>query len=192
MREFGKLTMSSSDTNITCRCDAISFVRQSMHNHVVVASFAGPASSVKAIAAALGSGRKKIELRTRACTNIGGYTILRPEDKEHGYRFYRTQLGRNAYHCLAVSRRHGLLPTIDDATLWRTLKSEDITTPLMRHWVPYIKEQLIEHRLLTRLTSFGCSPAILSATTENLDVIVSVGISSGHLHLQESEFSNAG
>lgn len=184
-REFGKLRMWGNEVSTECFCDALAHHYHGYDNLIEIVSFAGPSSSVKAMSAALTS-KKRIEFRFSEM--VGRLAC----DSVHGYNFHRTQVGRNAYHCLAIARRPGLLTNQDDATLWQALRSEQFTTPLLRHWVPEIRSQLKERDALTKLTCFGCDAAVLDLNTVLVDEIVSEGIKAGRLTFVQKGLSNAG
>lgn len=102
---------------------------------------------------------------------------------EGGYHVYRHRLGYNSWHFLCVARCAGLLPGLSEAALWRELSSDRYTTPVLRSWTPWLMEQLEQKELLKRLACFNCHAGILVADTNDLDQIVTAGLSNQHLHV---------
>ena len=91
---------------------------------------------------------------------------------EDGYCVYKHRATLNHWHFLAVSKRKGLLTCVDEASVWRELRSERFSTPLLRSWATYIVEQLKDRGLLERLDGFGCDTGLLTADSDDLDEIV--------------------
>ena len=103
------------------------------------------------------------------------------------YRVYRHRMGYSMWHLLAVANHPGLLTESGDESLWRALQRDNITTPMLRSWVPYIKAEPLRRNLLQPLRTFGCNAALLVAGDEELDLIVSGGIHCGDLRLEDSQ-----
>ena len=96
-------------------------------------------------------------------------------------------MGYQTWHMLAVANEAGLLTESSDESVWRALQGGEITTPMLRSWVPYIKQRLIAEGLLTPLRCYGCDAAIISATVDQVDEIVSRGIRYEHLRLENQQ-----
>jgi hypothetical protein len=71
----------------------------------------------------------------------------------------------------------------DDA-LWQELKQERFTTPMLRGWLPYIREQLELKSLLSRCHTFDCTCCVLTATSADLDSIVERGLKYGSIEIK--------
>jgi hypothetical protein len=105
----------------------------------------------------------------------------RPLRHEAGYAVYRHKLDYDQWHMLAVAKHKGLLPAVSDEALWQELRSERYTTPLLRSWVPWLREQMVEEGHLQPLQCFQCQASCVSMTHDELDDLVSVGIQNGYL-----------
>jgi hypothetical protein len=139
---------------------------------IPILSVMGAESAAKAIAAILhsdGKARFRIEAE-----GINPYQEF-DKDKE-GYSVYRHRVSLNHWNFLCLSRRKGLLTTMTEAAVWRELRSERFTTPLLRQWALYIVRQLKERELLDQLDGFGCEAGLLAADSDDLDEIVKEGL----------------
>ena len=105
----------------------------------------------------------------------------RPLRHEAGYTVYRHKLDYDQWHMLAVAKHKGLLPAVSDEALWQELRSERYTTPLLRSWVPWLGEQMVEEGHLQPLQCFQCEASCVNIGHDELDDLVSVGIQNGYL-----------
>ncbi len=103
-----------------------------------------------------------------------------------GYSCHMTHLGHGHHHALFISRAPGFLKTTDDEALYAELKKPHCTTPLLRPWMPFVAQQLRKEGLLKRLYCFNCECAFITATTADLDRIVSDGVKDESLEFRES------
>jgi hypothetical protein len=140
--------------------------------YIPILSVMGAESAAKAIAAILHSDGK-----ARFRIDADGINPYQEFDKDKdGYGVYRHRASLNHWHFLCISKRKGLLTNMDEASVWRELRSERFSTPLLRTWAPYIVEQLSERGLLERLEGFGCDAGMLTADSNDLDQIVTEGL----------------
>jgi hypothetical protein len=139
---------------------------------IQVLSIMGAESSAKAIAAILHSDGKA-SFRILA-EDFSPYQEFGKE--EDGYSIYRHRASLNSWHFLCISKRKGLLTSLDEASVWRELRSDRFTTPLLRGWSPYIVDELKDRQLLVRLDGFGCEAGLLTADSDELDQIVTEGL----------------
>jgi hypothetical protein len=147
---------------------------------IQVLSIMGAESAVKAFAAVLQSDGY-VSFRVDA-EGVHPYQEF-AKDKE-GYSIYRSRASLNHWHFLCISKRKGLLTSMDEASLWRELRSERFTTPLLRSWAPYLVEQLKDRGLLTGLDGFGCEAGMLTADSDDLDEIVTEGLTSRQIVIE--------
>src|SRR5262249_14685548 len=146
-RQLGRISCTTDDGRITLWTDMLA-----LHDGCIqVMSIMGAESAAKAIAAILHSDGK-------AAFRIDAEDVLHYQefDKEKdGYRVYKHRASLNHWHFVAISKKKGLLTCMDEASIWRELRGERFTTPILRHWASYIIEQLKERDLLERLEGFG-------------------------------------
>jgi hypothetical protein len=161
MREFSYESAGSSQT-----FHAEALAGQRSTGQLLLASVAGPSSSVKALSAIL---HTKCAVKMRC-----GHNVL--TRYPGGYICHKARLGCDTWHLLAIADCPELLLDDSDETLWRLLHSERFTTPLLRAWLPYIRESLKNRELLTEPASFGCKVVLVQADSAALDDIVSWGL----------------
>jgi hypothetical protein len=146
---------------------------------VLLLSFAAPATTAKAVTAALVT---DVPLRMHFADLPFTPRYHRSGRRaEAGYRVHRHNLGYGTWHCVLAARRDGFLPCISDAALWAALTSNRFTTPLLRDWMPWVRQTLVARRLLKDCDCAGCTAGLLSATSEDLDAVVSAGLKQGQL-----------
>lgn len=106
-----------------------------------------------------------------------------------GYTCHRQHLGYDTWHLLAVSRNPRLLIDGGDEALWRILRGDQFTTPLLRSWVPELRREMLEAGLLKDLVTVGLqSPAQLVLVEDlGLDALVEAGIRAGRLQFTQGE-----
>ena len=183
--ELAKFVLEGSTGEIVLRCNAIAYDYSSADNTIYVVSAAGPASAVKAHMAALQS-PTRMHFRVRDHAGIGQYAkFTRPAGSK--YRIYKTRLRASTWHMLAIKEEAKLMLSIDDESLWTALRNPEITTPVLRHWVPYIRKFLISKNRLKTLSGFGCEAGLLSIDTGLIDSIVAIGIQNNYLTFQEQQ-----
>jgi len=142
----------------------------------------GPDTAVKAVRAILYCPQVKCEFRVQE--ELGE---PRKDMERHpsGYHVFTARLAPGAIHLVAIACVEGLLTDISDAALWRELNSERYTTPLLRSWIPWLRQKLSHEELLVAADGFGCSAGLLLCTQEQLDEAVSQGVREGHLKMEE-------
>jgi hypothetical protein len=187
---LGRLAVEGKQSRFELRCDRLAI---NEYNAVYLASVVGDSRSVKAFGAFLNS-RKGDGTHT---LKGDGFECVRPRSGraddhqskyinrdtlyrvEGGYRRRTTGLDYGMSHALFVSRHDGFLPWADDEALWDLLKSNRYTTPMLPHWVPFIRKVLLRERLLDELWGHRCRCMILRAKTEDLDKAVKEGFRTG-------------
>ena len=179
--ETGKVRMRcGDDCKHSLHSNAIAYRRVfDTDDELYVLSVAGPAAAIKATNAAL-----LTDARTRFTMDIPGHgshnPLRRPRDTK--YRIRKARLGQmNTWHLLAIADVPGLIPNLSEDAVWRALMSEEITTPLLRKWLPYVTRQLRALDHLEKLLSWGCQAALLTADSDDVDDIVSRGLRDGEI-----------
>jgi uncharacterized protein Usg len=154
---------------------------------LLLISMVAPTQIVKAARAILNGGAK-------AFIQAAGVKTRRPGDDEwyarqpgrlvptsDGYHTYVHKLGYGLAHAYFVTKMPGFLRVVSHESLWQELNDVRFTTPLLRDWIPFIEKQLRTRDLLEDAHVFGCRCGVLSATTAQVDDIVSQGIKDGWL-----------
>jgi hypothetical protein len=101
-----------------------------------------------------------------------------------GYTTYRARASLNNWHFLFVAKTPGLLLSMDEASVWRELRSERYTTPILREWVMYLIRKLKDDHCLETLGGFGHNAGLLTADSDDLDKIVKNGLRHRKLRIQ--------
>jgi hypothetical protein len=167
-------------------------------DQIMLLSVAGPETSIKAVHACLSSSvpvrfDTESEIRReRSLANPAGDERTCPSMVRHpsGYTTYRSRLGYNTWHLLALSRAEGFLPCLSETALHEALRSSRYSTPYLRSWVPWLADRLAdaeEKRLLHLLDGFQTQAALLQATNDDLDSVISMGVRDGFLTLPALE-----
>lgn len=167
-------------------CDAAAVSAQGHDNRLLVASVAGKTDEITSLLSALSC---------KESENMRAVFTCAPTHRDHQFRgngFARRDwsryhsrkynIGYDSWHCVIVSGRQGMLMNASDDALWAELTSTDFTTPLCRHWVAYIKSQIVKRKLYRQAHAFGCLPILLNCTNQDLDDIVHEGLKNGALH----------
>jgi hypothetical protein len=87
---------------------------------------------------------------------------------------------------VVVSRRDGFMPCLSAEAVWQELSSPRYTTPVLESWCPWLMEKMREtwhERRIEMAEAWGCSPAVMNLTDEQLDSLVVSGIKSGELRI---------
>src|SRR5205823_2783110 len=104
-------------------------------------------------------------------------------DKDDGYDCFKVRLGYNTWHMLAVSRREGFMPVLSEVALYLALRQPTINTPFLRDWLPWLTTRLMEEKLLVILDGFQTQSAMLLASNQPLDDLVSMGLRNGDISI---------
>jgi hypothetical protein len=163
-------------------------------NVIAVLSCVGSTPQVKALRACFGASLKgSIELFGRG--GESGVNLSLGDDKvwetnaygfAGGYTVQAFRLGKDWAHALFIAKHQGLLLNASEECLWQDLKHERFETPLLRSWVPYLRERLIEEKKLHPCKCVGCDVWGLSARTKDLDEMVVDGIKMGAIKIEEA------
>lgn len=172
--QFLPCRISAKDLNIVVRANMAAGLNCTLH----ALSCVGPGQAIRATAAALRSGdRASFEIA------LGGNSYY------HGDGKYAVRYARLAYdhwHLFAVTLQPAFILNCTDEALWRLLSSDKYTTPLLRSWVPALRQAMWEYGALKRvLDAHACKPYFCYATDETLDTIVAEGVKSGTLKMEE-------
>jgi hypothetical protein len=138
-------------------------------------SFIGSASTVKAIFANLVQG-EGVTLRFLVSQPLstGHFWKLRRDDV--GYAQHRTHLGYHLYHCVLVTKAKGFMPSLTDDALWAEVQRDRFATPVMRHWMPALRDDLIARGRLVRSACIDCDCGVLTCSSEEMDEAVKDGL----------------
>jgi hypothetical protein len=163
---------ATKDTHARIDCEHLA---HHSDGRVMVLSCHGPQQTLRGLAAVLTSDAK---IRLEHYDEDDCVTQLTKDGC--GYRTYKHLLCPGLWQFLWVSKDPRLLVAGKDA-LAQALMTDPFTTPLLPEWVPQIRTEMEERSLLSALCGDTDGPAYLTASTEDLDEIVSDGLRNGKL-----------
>jgi hypothetical protein len=180
----GTLIVYGKQSCFSLTCDRAAMGR---YGNLYLVSVAAEPQKIKALRAAL-NGRNAMTFRFDGfpLLNRDGYTRSShlesshpPRKAEGRYRCYTHRLGYHWVHAMFISRDPCFLPSVTDEGLWRALKTDRFTTPILPTWMPFIQKRLIDIGRLEYLYGHRAHCGVLSATTHHLDAIVTEGFRTG-------------
>lgn len=171
-RQLASLKFVGASQQFRLHLDAIALAGNKNYSTVQLLSVAGPHTTIKALHACLAGGAT-VSYSIEGTGELDDWIIYPYGD---GYRCYTHRLTLNTWHLLAIAKREGLIPVVNDTALFNILKSDKFTTPLLPSWTPWLAKHLHRKGMLEPLACWQCEAATLDATTENLDGLVSEGL----------------
>ncbi len=178
--ELGAFSYATNESSLTLQVDAAAWQGIGSSSVLYLVSATGSHTAVKAVAAAMsiknGSGRFYLYVKDQ----LPRTQITRAGNK---WRVFKHRLGYNTWQMLAVAENPCLLAKADEASLWRRLRSDVYTTPILRAWMPWLSAELSRLKLLSRFSCFRCDAAMLNLPPEKLDELVSTGVKQGELRI---------
>jgi len=113
------------------------------------------------------------ERMVRACYGFGGRPV--------SYSAAVARLAPGVIHLVALARIPGLMPNMSDDHLWAELSGPSYTTPLLRPWIPWLKEAMTRSNGIVVANGHQATVGVLRTEPEALDEIVSHGVRDRHL-----------
>ena len=159
-------------------------------DEILMLSVAGPETSIKAVNACLQSNvaarfEFDKDIKKNRTFDGEGWTGHCPSmsRQKDGYDCYKHRLGYNMWHLLALSKVDGFMPCLSETALDQVLRSPRFSTPYLKAWVPWLARQLndCDQPFLKLLDGFQTSAALLKATTDDLDRLITMGVCDGSL-----------
>jgi hypothetical protein len=189
LEDIGDIEFSQGDNSVVLKCNMLAKHGSSM----LFASVTGNAGDIKAARAIINANTADNGKTRIACSkpkvrkpDAAGAEEYYNRPRSPGLIFprsggYRTEAHRMEYdkvHAMFFSKDPGFMIRANEDALWAILKSPHYTTPMLREWLPYVKERLVAESLLEYC---DCAPstlecALMSATTSDVDKIVSRGL----------------
>ena len=87
-----------------------------------------------------------------------------------------TKLAPGVIHLVAVAKIPGLMPNMSDDHLWAELTGPRYTTPLLRSWMPRLKETMTSGGGIVLANGFRATVGVLKTEPDALDELVSQGV----------------
>ena len=99
------------------------------------------------------------------------------------YGVAMAKLAPGVVHMVALAKIPGLMPNTSDDHLWSELTGPRYTTPLLRSWIPWLKEAMAKDGRIIVGEGFASSLGVLRTEPDELDALVCSGVREGHLHM---------
>lgn len=175
---LGRFTVSSERNRYSVQCDRAAVAKDGT---VYLLSIVAESQKCKGIGAALNSNAAVSFSGEDFRYQVGGNPVYVPCEKSlsrcaGGYRRHTHRLGYGWMQAMYVARSPGFLPSVSEEALWQELNTNRFTTPILREWLPYLTEKLLDRELLSYLPGHRCECGLLTASTADLDLIVTDGI----------------
>ena len=182
------LLVTTGHSSFRLRCHAAAWSddysgTNSYQPGLLLLSATGPDTAAKAIRAILHVSEIEAEFRLEGENTINCMNRAAYDGNPVGYTAALARLAPGAIHLVAMAKLPGLMPTFDDDRLWTELCGERYTTPLLREWTPWIRQRLLDTGGIVAAQGYGSKAGVLTATPENLDILVSSGVRQGHLDM---------
>ena len=144
---------------------------------LLLLSATGPDTSVKSVRATLYQPDVDAEF---SLENETTERMLKARTTSDGkpvtYTAALARLATGVIHLVALARIPGLMPNMSDDHLWAELTGSRYTTPLLRAWIPRIKETMVNGGGIVVASGFNATVGVLKTEPEALDEIVSQGV----------------
>lgn len=184
--KLGSVHVSGVQSAYSAQCDRIAVDAKSRCT-LYFLSVVGSDSALKGIRAALAGTRTGLNIQcfgmdavlpdlTRR--DINRERFLLPDCK---WKVHHQKLKYGLVHAAFVAKDPDFLLNVSEESLWQTLNDPRFTTPILRHWMPYIGRRLLEGGNLRFIYGHRCKCGLLNLTTDQLDAIVTRGVQSGVL-----------
>jgi hypothetical protein len=188
--KFGGIEFSGKDIAIpNTPFDRIAI---SGRGELLLVSLVAPTQTIKQIRAILHTGNRVniVAGGIKVKQPIGEpYTAHQPGNlhpSADGYTTHVHKLDYGQAHALMITKASGFIKIVTDETIWQELTDPRFTTPVLRDWVPHISQEMREREILEEAHVFNCNCGIMSATTQDLDEIVSEGLRAGAIYIPTS------
>lgn len=169
-------------TSISLRLAAVA----TADRQLMLVSAVADQSSISALRATLQSDP---DAKTTFGVEAPGLRRFNLQQTDDRYSCHRVRLIDDSaqYHLVAVARTPGFIADDSPESLWRELTSERYTTPLLRAWLPWIKQQMQARQHFAEVARFNCKAALVRMTDSELDAIVQAGLDAGALTIPRDE-----
>jgi hypothetical protein len=191
--ELPSLVVKTAKSEFRLRCHAAAWAREyggSVQVHrrrsedypgLLLLSATGPDTAAKALRATL------YQPDIRAEFSLDGKNVIKASltfgGKPVTYGAAVTKLDRGVVHLVAVAKIPGLMPNMSDNHLWSELSGPNYTTPLLRTWIPWLKQAMTKDGNIILAAGHAATVAIRKTEPADLDALVSRGVKEGHLRL---------
>ena len=145
---------------------------------VLMLSATGPDTAVKSVRATL----YQPEVEAEFVLEMGDTTerLLRARITLDGrpvvYTAAVAKLAKGVIHLVALARISGTMPNMTDDHLWAELAGPRYTTPLLRSWIPWLKEAMVKDGGIVVAEGFASAVGVLNVEVDELVALVPFGV----------------
>lgn len=105
------------------------------------------------------------------------------DGKAVSYNAAIARLASGVIHLVALARLPGLMPNMSGDHLWTELSGPRYTTPLLRSWIPWLKQAMTEGDGIVVAEGLASQVGVLNTEPGDLDALVMQGVKEGHLRM---------
>ena len=187
--ELPPLVMKTAKSEFRLRCHAAAWASEyggrmklrRRYGHdcpgLLLLSATGPDTAVKSVRATLYQPDVDAEFVLETETTSGcSRRESRFDGKPVTYSAAVTKLAPGVIHLVALAKIPGLMPNMSDDHLWAELTGPRYTTPLLRAWIPWLKETMASSGGIVVANGFRATVGVLKTEPDALDEIVSQGV----------------
>lgn len=160
---FTRQKVSGKSIVLPGKCTA--YAESVKGGELLVAMLAAPTMVAKGIAA-------MVRGANPFTVHVEGLGVSKPCEEEYRVSVARLPGYSTAQVLIVADMPSLLIGPLEDA-LWRYLMSDRISTPLLREWLPQIREHLEKHAKISGTNGFGCEANVANFETEFVDKTVS-------------------
>ena len=193
--ELPPLVVKTGKSEFRLRCHAAAWAsqyggsvkvyrrRSEDYSGLLLLSATGPDTAAKAVRATLYQpdvqaefvlhGSDEVTRMVRARTNFDGKAV--------GYTAAVAKLASGVIHLVALAKIPGLMPNMSDDHLWSELSGPRYTTPLLRPWTAWLKDEMARIGGIIVAKGYGAEVGVLGTGPDELDDLVSRGVRDRHL-----------
>jgi len=152
---------------------------------LLLLSATGPDTAVKSVRASLYQPDVEVEFVLDHGTSSQQMVKARSsfDGKAVVYKAALAKLAPGVVHLIALAKIPGLMPDMSDDQLWMELTGSRYTTPLLRSWIPWLKDTMSQGGGIVMGGGFASSAGVLRTEPDELDALVTLGVKEGYLHL---------
>jgi hypothetical protein len=194
--ELPSLVMKTAKSEFRLRCHAAAWAGEyggsvKLHRRhsrdypgILLLSATGPDTAAKAVRATLyqpdvqaefvlegGNAERMLKARTAF------------DGKPVSYGAAIAKLAPGVIHLVALAKIPGLMPNMSDDHLWTELSGPRYTTPLLRSWIPWLKQAMTEGGGIVVAEGLASTVGVLKTEPDDLDALVMQGVKEGHLRM---------
>ena len=195
--ELPQLIVKTDKSQFRLRCHAVAWAGEyggtvKIHRRhsrdfpgLLLLSATGPDTSIKSARATL----YQPDVAAEFILNDGDKTpqIIKARTTFDGkpvtYHAAVTKLAPGVIHLVALANIPGLMPNMSDDHLWTELSGTRYTTPLLRSWIPWLKQAMIESSGIVVAKGFASTVGVLKTGPNELDDLIASGVKEGHLRM---------